>query len=193
VLIGYARTSTLDQEAGFEAQQRDLRAVGCARIFCEQVSSAAERPQLDALLAFIREGDVVVVVALDRLCRSIRDLISIKEKIVAAGASLRILSLGLDTASATGDLILNVLGSVAEFERKRMLERQKEGIAAAKLAGKYVGRQPTALRRSDEVLALRDKGVRPFQIAKITGLGRTSVWRILSVSREVRISPPAVV
>jgi DNA invertase Pin-like site-specific DNA recombinase len=190
MLLGYARTSTLDQAAGYADQVRALEAAGCTRLFAEQISSVVERAELEKLLAFVRDGDVVVVTAIDRLARSIRELLEIKDRIKSAGADLRILGTAIDTTSATGELILGVLGSVAEFERKRMLERQKVGIQAAKAAGRYRGRVPTALRRSDEVLALRDKGVRPSQIAKLTGLGRTSVWRILTAEPAAQPAVP---
>ena len=135
MLIGYARTSTVDQLAGFEAQKADLIAVGCdaRRMFVEQISSvAAQRPQLTRMLDQLRPGDVVVVTKLDRLARSMTDLIAIVGQIEAAGASLRILAMQLDTSTATGKLMLNVLGSVAAFERDMMLERQRIGIAQAK-------------------------------------------------------------
>src|SRR6478735_3851804 len=132
MLIGYARTSTVDQEAGFEAQKRDLDAAGCKKVFSEQVSSVATREQLHAALDYLRDDDVLVVTKLDRLARSMRDLLEIVARIDAKGANLRILAMHLDTITATGKLMLNVLGSVAEFERAMMLERQREGIAKAR-------------------------------------------------------------
>lgn len=178
MLIGYARTSTADQEAGFEAQKRDLEGVGCERLFSEQVSSVAHRDQLDACLAYAREGDVLVVTKLDRLARSMRDLLDIVARIEVKGASLRILAMNLDTKTATGKLMLNVLGSVAEFERSMMLERQKEGIAKAKSEGKYKGRSPTARAKADDVMRLLSEGVGAVEIADRLGISRSSVWRI---------------
>ena len=180
MLIGYARTSTADQEAGFDAQRRDLDAVGCKRIFAEQVSSVAQRDELAKLLSFIREGDVLVVTKLDRLARSMRDLLDIVAKIEAVGASLRILAMNLDTSTATGKLMLNVLGSVAEFERSMMLERQRESIAKAKADGKYKGRAPTAKAKAAEVKALAAESVGAVEIADRLGISRSSVWRIMS-------------
>jgi DNA invertase Pin-like site-specific DNA recombinase len=130
--FGYARTSTLEREAGFEAQRRDLAAAGAEKTFAEQVSSVAKRAQLDRLLGELRQGDVVIVTKLDRLARSMRDLLDIVGCIETAGASLRILAMNLDTSTPTVKLMLNVLGSVAQFEREMMLERQREGIAKAK-------------------------------------------------------------
>jgi DNA invertase Pin-like site-specific DNA recombinase len=138
--IGYARTSTLEQEAGLEAQIRDLKAAGCEKLFHEQASSAATRAKLEAALDYLREGDTLVVTKLDRLARSVLHLGEVVAAIERKGAQLRILTMGLDTATATGRLMLNVIGSVAQFEREMMLERQREGIAKAKAEGKYRGR-----------------------------------------------------
>jgi DNA invertase Pin-like site-specific DNA recombinase len=179
MLVGYARTSTLEQVAGFEAQQRELQDAGCEKVFAEQVSSVATREQLTAALEFIREGDVLVVAKLDRLARSMRDLVDIVGRIEAKGASLRILNMNLDTATPTGRLMLNVLGSVAEFERSMMLERQREGIAKAKADGKYKGRAPTARAKADDILRLHGEGVGAVEIAKRLGVGRSSVYRAL--------------
>lgn len=180
MLIGYARTSTIDQEAGLEAQLRDLRQAGCEKVFQEKVSSVAtRRDQLEAALDFIREGDTLVVTKLDRLGRSVRDVLALKQQITAKGGALRILALGLDTASPTGNLILQTLAAVAEFEREIMLERQREGIAKAKAEGRYRGRKPTAMAKADEVKALRVEGVSPTEIAKRLGIGRASVYRAL--------------
>ena len=179
-IIGYARTSTVDQIAGFEAQKRELIAAGCRRIFEEQVSSLAQRSQLEAAITYLREGDVLVVTSLDRLARSMRDLIALVDRIRTLGASLRILNMNLDTNSATSELVLNVIGSVAQWERLRMLERQAEGIAAAKAEGKYKGRAPTARRKSEQVRALNAQGLGMTAIARQLGIGRTSVYRILN-------------
>ncbi len=178
MIIGYARTSTLDQQAGFDAQRRELDAAGCRKVYAEQVSSVGQRDQLDAALEYVREDDVIVVTKLDRLARSMRDLLDIVSKIEAKGASLRILAMNLDTGTATGKLMLNVLGSVAEFERSHMLERQKEGIAKAKADGKYKGRKPTAKAKADEVRALLADGVGVCAAADQLGISRSSVWRI---------------
>jgi|SRR6056297_872165 len=182
MLVGYARTSTLDQTAGLEAQERDLLAVGCERIFREQISSVdvPERTQLAEAIGFIRAGDVLVVTKLDRLARSVRHLVDVLADITAKGASLRIIGLGIDTATPTGRLMLNMLGSIAEFERDIMLERQREGIAKAKAAGKYKGRKPTAQAKAAEVMELHKAGVGASEIARQLGIGRASVYRILA-------------
>jgi len=179
MLIGYARTSTLDQEAGFEAQEVSLNEIGCDKIYKEQTSAVGPRPELGDLLEFIREGDTLVVTKLDRLARSVRHLGEIVAALEAKGAALRILNMNIDTATPTGKLMLNVLGSVAQFEREMMLERQREGIAKAKADGKYKGRAPTARRKTADVLRLTVEGKGPAEIARELEIGRASVYRIL--------------
>lgn len=178
--IGYARTSTLEQVAGLEAQQRDLEAAGCEKVFSERVSSVSQREQLEAVIDYLRDGDSLVVTKLDRLARSMRDLIAIKDRIEAKGAGLRILAMNLDTTTATGKLMLNVLGSVAEFEREIMLERQREGVAKAKAEGKFKGRAPTARAKAGEVEAMLAAGESPTVVAKKLGIGRSSVYRAVA-------------
>lgn len=181
MLVGYARTSTLDQTASIEAQDRDLSAAGCQKVFREQVSSVdvANRIQLSAALDYIREGDVLVVTKLDRLARSVSHLLEVLKVIESKGASLRIMDMGIDTSTPTGRLMLTVLGGIAEFERAIMLERQREGIAKAKAEGKYNGRKPTAKAKAAEVLALKARGMGATAIAAELGMGRASVYRIL--------------
>ena len=186
MLIGYARTSTLGQQAGLEAQERDLRAAGCERIFSEQVSSVAERDQLQQALDFCREGDTFTVTKLDWLARSVIDLLEIVAKLDAKKVALRVLSMSgtqpLDTATATGRLMLAVIGAVGQAEREAMLERQREGIAKAKAQGRYKGRAPTARRKAAEIIRLKEAGVKPSEIASRLGIGRASVYRVLGAS-----------
>jgi DNA invertase Pin-like site-specific DNA recombinase len=180
MLIGYARTSTLDQKAGFEGQLRDLEASGCDRVYKEQVSSVdvRQRHELQLALAQLRSGDFLVVTKLDRLARSVPHLLELLEQIQGKGAGLRILGMGIDTSTPTGKLMLTVLGSVAAFEREIMLERQREGIAKAKVAGKYKGRKPTAMAKAGEVQRLLEEGHGATEVAKLMGIGRASVYRI---------------
>src|ERR1019366_6834335 len=145
MIIGYGRTSTIEQIAGLEAQIRDLKAAaGAEKLFRENVSSVAPRKQLEAAIEFAREGDTLVVTKIDRLARSVRHLCEIVDRLQAKGVALRILNMNLDTDDATGKLMLQIIGSIAEFERSIMLSRQLEGIARAKAAGKYRGGIPTA-------------------------------------------------
>lgn len=181
MIVGYARTSTIDQEAGLEAQLRDLSAAGCEKVFREQVSSVdvAQREQLAAALEFVREADVLAVTKLDRLARSVNHLLEIVDVLERKKVALRILDLGVDTGTPTGKLLLTVMGGIAEFERAIMLERQREGVAKAKAEGKYKGRKPTALAKSAEIHRLRADGVGPAEIARRLGIGRASVYRVL--------------
>ena len=178
--IGYARTSTLDQKAGLEAQLEELKAAGCEKLFSEQVSSVGRRDRLEAVLDFSREGDTLVVTKLDRLARSVRHLLEIAETLRAKGADLRIINLNLDTGTATGKLLFTMIGAIAEFEREMMLERQREGIAKAKRAGKYKGRKPTARTKGKEIAALKAQGLGAAEIARRLGIGRASVYRVLA-------------
>ncbi|MCF1708731.1 recombinase family protein [Tabrizicola sp. J26] len=182
MLIGYARTSTIEQKAGLEAQERDLYAAGCEKLFVEQISSvdAVGRVKLTEALEFMREGDTLVVTKLDRLARSVAHLMEVLDRINKKGAALRILGMGIDTGTPTGKLMLTILGGVAEFERSIMLERQREGIAKAKAEGKYKGRRPTAMAKEPEVRRLRDEGLGASEIAKRLGIGRASVYRALA-------------
>ena len=149
------------------------------RIFHEQLSSVdGNRGQLDAAIDFVRSGDELIVTKLDRLARSVADLIEMERRLTAKGAALKVLSPSLDTSTSTGRLSSNVIASVAQFEREIMLERQREGIQRARLAGKYKGRKPTARAKSEEVLELLASGMRATNVARTMGIGRRSVYRI---------------
>lgn len=180
MIVGYARTSTLEQVAGFEAQLRDLEAAGCEEVYQEQVSSVAERPELDAAIRYVRKGDVFVVTKLDRLARSVPDLCKLVAALDAKGVALRILNLGVDTGTATGKLVIQILGAIAEFERAMMLERQREGIAKAKADGRYQGRAKTARAKTEQVLLMFGAGVSKAEIARRLGIGERSVYRIVA-------------
>jgi DNA invertase Pin-like site-specific DNA recombinase len=182
--IGYARTSTVEQVAGFESQIEALIKNGVEpdRIYKEQVSSVQKRDELEAALDYIRDGDTLIVSKLDRLARSVFDLLKIIKRLKEKKATLKILDLGIDTATPTGHLMLNLLGSIAQFEREIMLERQREGIAKAKAEGKYKGGVATAMKRKDEVIELKSQGMGIKEIVAKTGISRTSVWRILKAA-----------
>jgi DNA invertase Pin-like site-specific DNA recombinase len=184
MLIGYGRTSTTDQQAGIQAQERDLSAAGCDKLFIEQVSSIGKRQQLDAALDYVREGDTLIVTKLDRLARSVPDLLAMVARLEAKSVALRVLAMSgsqpLDTGTAIGKLMLAVIGAVGQFEREMMLERQREGIAQAKRDGRYKGRAPTVLRQTVEIIRLKDAGVTPTEIAMKLGIGRASVYRVLA-------------
>jgi DNA invertase Pin-like site-specific DNA recombinase len=182
MLIGYARTSTTDQHAGFEAQLVELKAYGCERMYQEQVSAVASRQELDRAIDMLRAGDKLVVTKLDRLARNVMHMGELLQQIEAKGAGLVILSLGsetVDTSTATGKLILNMMVSVAQFEREMMKERQVEGIRRAQAEGKYKGRVPTAMKQADKVKALVDAGVTRVQVQEQLGISKASYYRCL--------------
>jgi DNA invertase Pin-like site-specific DNA recombinase len=186
--VGYARTSTLDQQAGLQAQVRDLEAAGCERTFQEHVSSvSAARPKLEEALRFVREGDVLIATKPDRLARSTRQLLDLVEDLDRRKVSLILLSMGgerIDSRSPTGKLMLTVLGAMAEFERNMMLERQREGIAKAKAEGKYAGRQPTARAKAADILRMAGEGKTRERIAVDLEISLASVYRVLADARE---------
>jgi DNA invertase Pin-like site-specific DNA recombinase len=179
MIIGYARTSTPDQTAGLAAQARDLTAAGAERIFPEQVSSVAPRARLVECLASLREGDALAVTKPDRLARSTAELLTIEADLTKRGIGLIILSIGgerLDTRNPTSKLMLTILAGVAAWEREIMLERQREGIAKAKVEGKYKGR-PVSIDAAEIVRLSETMG--PAAIAKHLGIARSSVYRML--------------
>jgi DNA invertase Pin-like site-specific DNA recombinase len=183
VLVGYARTSTADQVAGYADQIEHLRRLGVERIFQEQVSAIGSRPELEAVLDFVRDGDTLIVTRLDRLARSTKHFCEIYERLEHKGVKLKVLDLGIDTSTATGRMVAEVVAAVAGFERRLLLERQKVGIAAAKAEGKYRGRAPTARRRFGEVIDLHRAGLQPDEIAVKLAISRSSVFRALKESR----------
>jgi DNA invertase Pin-like site-specific DNA recombinase len=178
MLVGYARTSTVEQRAGLEAQHRELQAARVEKLFSEQISSVATRLELERALDFIREGDTLVVTKLDRLARSVRDLLNIVDRVKDKGANLKILTMDLDTENPTSVFMLQVLGAVGEFERALMLERQREGIAKAKAEGKYRGRKPTVRARKSEIEEMLRSGVGPADASRRLGIARSSIYRI---------------
>ena len=152
--------------------------------FEEQVSSVAERKQLQAAIDYVREGDVLVVTKLDRLARSVINLTTILLALEQKRVAIRILNLGMDTQTPTGKLMLTVLGAVAQFEREMMLERQREGIAKAKSDGRYKGRKPIEAQRRQNVLRLAAEGATRSRIAAELKLGEATVYRILASQKS---------
>ena len=186
MLIGYARTSTLRQDAGLDAQKRDLAAAGAEKVFEEQVSSIAERVQLTLAVEFCRKGDTLIVTKLDRLARSIKHLWEIVEELERKKVALRILNLGIDTGTPTGRLMLTLIGGIAQFEREIMLERQREGIAKARAERKYKGRKPSI--DPAEVKRLLASGLGATAVARQLGCHRDSVYRL--AARLTAMIPP---
>ena len=180
MLVGYCRVSTTEQDAGFDAQERDLKAAGIEQLFGERTSAVGPRKELEQALSYVRAGDTLVVTKLDRLARSVTDLVKFVERLTQKGVALRVLAMGVDTATPTGKLVLNVLGAIGQFEREVMLERQREGVAKAKAERKYRGRAPTARAKASEIVRLANEGLKREEIAKRLGVGVASIYRILA-------------
>jgi DNA invertase Pin-like site-specific DNA recombinase len=128
-----------------------------------------------------------VITKIDRVARSVSNLCEIEARLHAKGASLKVLNPQLDTSTPIGRLVFNMVGAIAQFEREIMLERQREGIAKAKAAGKYKGRAPTAKAKADEVLTLLKSGMGATEVAKKLKIGRASVYRILEASTGEKV------
>ena len=172
MILGYARVSTESQN--LNAQLAALEAVGAGRIWSEKISgSLKNRPELDRLMDQLREGDVVVVTKYDRLSRSLQDLLSIVAKIREKGAGFRSLAEDIDTTTPAGNLVFNVFGSIAQFERERIAERTRDGLAAARKLGRVGGRPPAlSPERRAEVRRMRD--VEGRSIAELARLFKVS-------------------
>jgi DNA invertase Pin-like site-specific DNA recombinase len=177
-LYGYARVSSLDQDLSLQISQ--LEAAGCDVIRSEKITGTTRdgRKELNTLLDFVRRGDTLVVTRIDRLARSIGDLQDIVRALQAKGAALKATEQPIDTGTPAGKAFLGMLGVFAEFETNLRRERQMEGIAKAKKAGVYKGRKPSI--PAAEIRALKAKGVGASEIAKQLGIGRASVYRIIS-------------
>ncbi len=177
---GYARVSTLDQDHA--SQEARLKAAGCEIVRAEKMSGHSRngRDELASLLEFIRPGDELVVVKLDRLGRSTRDVLNLVHELQAKGAALTVLEPAFSTKDATGSILVTVLGMVAEMERKFIRERQQAGIEEAKKAGVYKGRKPSV--PVAKVKAMHQEGHGPSAIAKALGISRMSVHRALARS-----------
>jgi DNA invertase Pin-like site-specific DNA recombinase len=177
-MIGYARVSTSDQNCGL--QEAALKAAGCSVIRSEKKSGTTVegRTELETVLSFLRAGDTLVVTRLDRLSRSVRDLAVIVDRLVEKGAHLKATEQPVDTSTASGRAFIQMLSVFAEFETALRRERQMEGIEKAKKSGVYKGRKPSV--PTDRVRELRADGVSPTEIARELGVGRASVYRVLS-------------
>jgi DNA invertase Pin-like site-specific DNA recombinase len=183
--IGYARVSRGDHQ-DLAAQLAALTAAGCNPIFREEASGGqANRPELARAIAALKPGDVFVVWKLDRLSRSLRDLLFTLEAISAAGAGFRSLTEVVDTTTAAGRLMTQTLGAFAEFERAMIRERTMSGLAHARSLGRLLGRRPslTGPQRA-EIIAKSESGEgSPSQLASLFQVSRSTVQRVL---REYR-------
>lgn len=174
--IGYARVSTDDQDCTI--QEEALRQAGCTIVRSEKRSgtTAVGRKELDTVLAFLSDGDTLMVTRIDRLARSVADLETIVATIKAKGAYLRATAQPIDTATPAGTAFLQMLGVFAQFETAIRKERQMEGIAKAKAQGIYKGRPATIDPATiKEALA---SGEAPASLAKRLGIARSTVYRL---------------
>ncbi|MEL6597371.1 MAG: recombinase family protein [Pseudomonadota bacterium] len=178
MIIGYARVSTDDQS--LDAQTDALTTAGAGKLFADKISgSKRERPELDRMLDQLRDGDVVTVTKYDRLARSLKDLLEIMETIRARGAGFRSLAEDIDTTTPAGRLVFHVFASIAQFERERISERTREGLASARKRGRIGGRPPalTADQKS-EVQRMRDEENRAIsEIARLFKVSERTVRR----------------
>ncbi len=175
-ILGYARVSTGDQDVTGQAMR--LTEAGAIRVFTDVRSGRTmDRPGLDALLDYARTGDTLAVVRLDRLGRSLAELLATVTMLKKRGIALLSLEERLDTGSAAGELVFHVFGAIAHFERRLIAERTKDGIAAARAKGKRPGRQPLDQDRVAAALKLVVAGLSPTQAARQLGLGRSTVYR----------------
>ena len=177
MIFGYARVSTTDQN--LYAQFDALKAAGAERIFYEKITGKTRaRAELETMLQHARKDDVVVVTKLDRLARSLSDLIEIVTMLRERGVGFRSLGESIDTTTPTGRLIFHVFGSLAEFERERIVERTREGLAAARNRGRIGGR-PGALSKDqrEEVRHMRDSGRPIGEIARLFQVSVSTVRR----------------
>lgn len=178
MLVGYARISTRDQSS---AMQRDaLETAGCGRIFEETASGAQRgRPQLAAALDYAREGDTLVVWRLDRLARSLRQLIETVEGLGSRGIGLRSLTEPVDSTTPGGRLVFQVFGALAEFERSIIRERTRAGLESARERGRFGGRPPRLDVRSKAIAAalLKDSSIPVTEIARQVGVSRATLYK----------------
>jgi DNA invertase Pin-like site-specific DNA recombinase len=178
-ILGYARVSTNDQDVA--GQTMRLTQAAAIKVFTDVRSGRTmDRPGLDALLAYARKGDTLAVVRLDRLGRTLSELLATVAMLKDRGIAMLSLEEKIDTASAAGELVFHVFGAIAHFERRLIAERTKDGIAAARAHGKHPGRQPLDADKIAAALKLVKAGLSPTAAAKQLGLGRSTVYREVS-------------
>ena len=186
--LGYARVSTNDQNP--EAQSARLIEAGAIRVFTDVISGKRfDRPGLAELLDHARPGDRLCVTRLDRLGRSLRELLETVDDLKARGIHLVSLEERLDTSSAAGELVFHVFGAIAHFERRLISERTRDGIAAARKRGRTPGRPRLDPETVSAAQKLVEAGLSPARAAKQLGIGRATAYRIAAAMRDGR-SPP---
>ena len=181
MIIGYARVSTADQDPALQLDA--LTAAGAERIYTDHgvSGSRASRPELDRMLEHARDGDIICVWKLDRIARSLRNLLDLVEKLSQRGIHLRSLTESIDTSSASGRLILSVFGALAEFERDLIRERTTAGLAAARARGVKVGRREVVTAEQlAQARTLVAAGHTVAAVATTLGVGRSTLYRALA-------------
>lgn len=184
MLIGYARVSTQDQDTA--AQIAALKSAGCELIFQEKASSGRwERPELHRLLGQLRKGDVLVVWKLDRLSRSLKDVLTLMEKIQHAGAWFQSLTEAIETTSPGGRMMMQIVGAFAEFERAMLRERTRNGLDAARREGRVGGRRPKLKERQEqEIVSLVSSGRKTAaDAARLFNVHPATVSRLLAKNK----------
>lgn len=182
MLIGYARVSKIDQQ-DTRAQVQELKKTGCKRIYQENASGGRwDRPELHKALDQLREGDVLVTWKLDRLSRSLKDMLILLEKVTEAGAGFRSLTENIDTTTPAGRMMLQMLGAFAEFERTMVRERTRLGLEAARERGRIGGRQPklTEHQRSEAIKMVTSGEKSAAEVARLFRVHRSSVSRLMA-------------
>jgi DNA invertase Pin-like site-specific DNA recombinase len=177
-ILGYARVSTQQQD--LDAQRGRLKEAGAIRIFEDVISGKVfKRPGLTDLIAYARPNDLLCVVRLDRLGRSLKELLETVEYLKANTIGLMSLEEKIDTSSAAGELVFHVFGAIAHFERRLIAERTKDGINAARLKGKKLGRPGLDTEKLDAAMKLVESGLSPTNAARQVQLGRSTLYREL--------------
>lgn len=186
MILGYARVSRADDQST-AAQRRALAEAGCERVFEEAASGGRwERPELHRMLDQLRPGDVVMVWKLYRLSRSLKDLLHLLEKINAAGAGFRSLTESIDTTTAAGRMMTQMVGAFAEFERAMIRERTSAGLAQARAEGRIGGRRAklTPSQREDVVENVTSGRKTAAQMARLYNVSEPTISRILAAARR---------
>ena len=186
--LGYAHVSTGEQNP--DAQRDRLLEAGAIRIFTDVASGKrSDRPGLAELIDHARPGDRLCVIRLDRLGRSLRELLEIVAHLEARGVHFVSLEERLDTSSAAGELVFHVFGAIAHFEQRLISERTRDGIAAARKRGRTPGRPPLDPETVSAAQKLIEAGLSPARAAKQLGIGKATAYRIAAAAREERFSP----